>query len=263
MASDAAPNQHAPRLDDLLAGFLNRQAKARATGLAEVPVSEVEPYEAAFAPVIEPRVAWEEALSAITLLDAEHGKLSFNAPADWSALMTSEASVSALAYAAGNFPQLLRDLPALIRTPRRSSRPSGAEGTVNVRSLLSWTNDALHNSGFSQAFFGAGALRLAGQFDAAAKVLDELRGRAPARWRQVLLNEEAGLAWHRGHSEQAAKLWNEMPESAPIWFNRGMAALFLERPAEARAALAKAIDMLPDDNAWHHLARLYLALSEV
>ena len=42
-----------------------------------------------------------------------------------------------------------------------------------------------------------------------------------------------------------------------------MAALFLGRPAEARAPLGQAIPRLPEDNSWHHLARLYLTLAEM
>jgi tetratricopeptide (TPR) repeat protein len=263
MASDANQNVRSPQLDELLARFLHRHAEARAAGLAEVAVGEVEPYEAAFAPVIEPRVAWDEALSALTLLDAEHGKLSFTPPADWSALMSATESIPALAYAAGNFPQLLRDLLALIRSPRRSNQPIAAASAVSIPSLTAWTTDGVSKARFPQAFLGIGALRLAGQFDAAARILEQLRGSVPERWRIAFMNEEAALAWHGGHLDQAAKLWNEMPESAPVWFNRGMAALFLDRLVEARAALAKAVALLPEDGAWHHLARLYLALSEI
>jgi len=47
----------------------------------------------------------------------------------------------------------------------------------------------------------------------------------------------------------------------PVLFNRGMAALFLDRPAEARADLRKATERLPESSGWHHLGRLYLALA--
>jgi hypothetical protein len=42
-----------------------------------------------------------------------------------------------------------------------------------------------------------------------------------------------------------------------------MAALFLNQPAKARDCLKKAVAQLPESNGWHHLASLYLALSEI
>jgi predicted Zn-dependent protease len=85
----------------------------------------------------------------------------------------------------------------------------------------------------------------------------------PAAWRAAWTNETAALAWQRGRVEDAVRLWTALPESVPVLFNRGMAALFLSRPAEARASLAQAAAQLPEDSAWHHLARLYLALAEM
>ena len=53
-----------------------------------------------------------------------------------------------------------------------------------------------------------------------------------------------------------------MPANTPVLFNRGMAALFSDRPQEARTALTEAVARLPEAGAWHHLGRLYLALAE-
>ncbi len=89
------------------------------------------------------------------------------------------------------------------------------------------------------------------------------RAAVPAAWQAAWANEEAALAWHRGRPEEAAALWQEQPESLPVLFNRGMAALFLGRPGEARAPLSAAIARLPEDSGWHHLACLYLALAEM
>ena len=106
----------------------------------------------------------------------------------------------------------------------------------------------------------AGVLRVAGQFDAAA---DLLRGWRPSsEWRAVHANEEAALAWHRGQAKEAAALWQNQPDSVPVLFNRGMAALFLGDAATAQAALTAATAALPETGAWHHLGRLYLALAD-
>jgi tetratricopeptide (TPR) repeat protein len=74
-------------------------------------------------------------------------------------------------------------------------------------------------------------------------------------------NEEAALLWQRGEHAEAARRWGQMPDSVPVLFNRGMAALFLGRPADARAALRQAVERLPEASGWHHLGRLYLALA--
>ena len=46
-------------------------------------------------------------------------------------------------------------------------------------------------------------------------------------------------------------------------FNRGMALLFLGRPADARVALAGAIEALPEGSGWRDLAELYRSLAEI
>jgi tetratricopeptide (TPR) repeat protein len=110
------------------------------------------------------------------------------------------------------------------------------------------------------ALLAAGALRLAGHFDQAEELLRSAD--VPADWREVRANEEAALDWHRGRAEEALARWQEQEERAPVLFNRGMAALFLGRTAPAREALTRAAAMLPETSAWHHLARLYLTLSQ-
>jgi hypothetical protein len=90
-----------------------------------------------------------------------------------------------------------------------------------------------------------------------------LRSKAGDRWHAALANEEAALAWHRGDCDRAAELWAKLPQSAPACFNRGMSALFRDDAARARAELTQAVSFLPEDDAWHHLARLYLALAGI
>ncbi|MFL5341207.1 MAG: hypothetical protein ACJ8F7_13755 [Gemmataceae bacterium] len=259
MKSDASQ----PRIQDLLTGFLNRQAEDRAAGLTALPVGEVEPYEAAFAPMVEPRVAFDEAIAALKLLDIDHGSASMNAPPDWSTLVSGAGSLVALAFAAGNFPQLVRDLPALLRSERRSDMLKVETAGTDTPALTRWAREAGAKGRYPQCLFGLGALRVSRDFDAAEKLLGELKANVPSRWQAAIANEEAALLWHRGRHEEALAAWNSLPESAVALFNRGMANLFLDRPTEARPLLQKAVTLLPEDNAWHHLARLYLALTEM
>ena len=108
-----------------------------------------------------------------------------------------------------------------------------------------------------------GALRLAGQFEAAAHLLKKAKAKATPDWQAIWANEEAALAWHRGNLDEAAALWQKQPDSIPALFNRGMAALFLDRAAEARSFLSQAAVQLPEASGWRHLAQLYLALAEM
>jgi tetratricopeptide (TPR) repeat protein len=108
-----------------------------------------------------------------------------------------------------------------------------------------------------------GALRLARQFEQAEELLRQCRDEAPAEWQAAVANEEAALAWHRGRAEEAVALWRAQPESVPVLFNRGMAALFLGDSAEARSCLSRAVAGLPEESPWYHLGRLYLALAEM
>jgi hypothetical protein len=249
-----------PRIEDLMARFLTRQAEDRAAGIPEPPVGEVEPHEAAFTPAVEPRTALDEAVVALKLCAPDGGLASIAMPPDWANLVAADGGHFAVPLAAGGFPQLLRDLPALLRAEKRSTLL--VEGSpVGVPSLVRWANDAAEKVRLPQALVGAGALRLARQFDAADAVLDQLRSNIPEKWRTALDNEIAALAWARGNVAEAERIWAAMPKSAVTCFNRGMAALFNDRNAEAKAFLKDAAALLPEDSAWQHLANLYLALA--
>jgi tetratricopeptide (TPR) repeat protein len=177
-------------------------------------------------------------------------------------LVQYPASVPAVALAAGNYPQLIRDLPELIRT-RPRAKLLASRANADVTGIDTWTARALEQQSTFAALMGAGMLRLAGQYENARKILGTLRAQVSAEWKSALANEEAALAWHSGEHETAYRSWERLPDSAAACFNRGMAALFLERPDEAKAQLKQAISLLPEENAWQHLARLYLALAEM
>jgi hypothetical protein len=243
--------------------YLAQQAEARGAGIGEFPVNEVEPYEAAAFPLVEPRTAWDEAVAAVRLLDPENARLDLSPPADWSGVISGLDSISALSFASGNFPQLVRDLPVLIRSARRSELQPKCLPAVDGSSLESWAKQVARKGELPNALVAIGLLRLARQFEAADRVVLDLRAKAGSRWQSALANEEAALAWHRGDADKAAALWSKLPDSAPVCFNRGMSSLFRDQPAAAKTALTQAVALLPETDAWHHLARLYLALAGI
>jgi hypothetical protein len=250
-------------LPQLLAQYLERQRTAHASGLV-LPegAGEVELYEAGPAQAVEPGLAWDEAgvvLRHFHATPVRPGKT----PPEWPLLVASHEPVAALAFAAGNFPQLVRDLHALLHaTDRKALRPT-ASRPVAAPALLDWVEITLRQQQFPQSLFALGALRLAKHFDLAAEFVAREKDVVPEEWRAAWANEEAALAWHRGRGDEAAALWKGQEASIPVLFNRGMAALFLDQPGEARAALRQATEQLPESGAWHHLGRLYLGLAEM
>jgi tetratricopeptide (TPR) repeat protein len=248
-----------PPLADLLARYMSGQSAAHATGLAAVPPGDVEPHEAVPVQAVDPRQAWGEAATALTAAGAKAVEVG-KAFGDWPPVVAAQPSVTALPLAAGNYPQLVRDLAPLFRTDRLADLLTPPGPAPDFPRLAQWAA-AERTADVPQRLLVAGVLRLAGLFDAAAKVLRELTASAPAEWRDAAANEEAALLWQRGEHTAAADRWGRLPESVPVLFNRGMAALFLGRPADARAALRKAVERLPESSGWHHLGRLYLALA--
>jgi tetratricopeptide (TPR) repeat protein len=185
-------------------------------------------------------------------------------PSEWAALIGRQSSVAALPLAAGNYPQRVRDLQLLLQNADLTSlRPTASESTPASSGLKKWSDERVRKGDFPQVLVAAGVLRGAGDLDGAAAALGQLRAKTAANDEGALANEEAALLWERGDWDKAAQLWNDMAESVPVLFNRGMAALFLGRNEQARASLRKAIAALAEDDAWYHLASLYLALAEM
>ncbi len=186
---------------------------------------------------------------------------SLTAPPDWPMLVASQEPVLALAFAVGNFPQMVRHVQPLLHARKLSEmRPAAPGRAIPVPALLTWANE---QTTYPPILLALGALRLARQFAEAEKLLGKQSPRVPAEWKAALANEEAALAWHAGKADEALKLWKAQADSVPVLFNRGMALLFNDKRADAAKALTEAIRHLPEESAWHHLAQLYLALAQM
>jgi hypothetical protein len=252
-----------PALPELLGRYLQQQASAHQSGLAyPEAVGEVVPYEAAPAQPVDPRTAWDEALAALRWYGPAAAKQIGDTAPDWPALVTTHEPELALAFCAGNFPQLVRNLhPLWQAADLKKLRPQGGP-PATTPSLLDWASAAESDrtDQYPRLLIAVGALRLARHFDRAERIL---RMSVPPEWQSAWANEEAALAWHRGEHDQAAALWKGQRTTVPVLFNCGMAALFGGQRKEARKALSQAVAQLPEDGAWHHLGRLYLALAEM
>ncbi len=249
-----------PKLDDLLARYLNRQAGAQADGLATFDAAEVTPYEAGPVQPIDPKPAWDEALTALAHFSGK--KLDPLAPPPhWPQLVANHEPVVALAWCVGNFPQLVRNFHTLLHQANLSELKPHAGRPTPAPALEESARQTSVQKRFPDVLLLLGALRLAKQFDQADETLKSLAKSVPAAWRGAWANEEAALAWHRGDAEKARRLWDSAEPSLPVRFNRGMAALFCGDSKTAAALLQDVVKEIPESSAWHHLARLYLTLA--
>jgi tetratricopeptide (TPR) repeat protein len=246
-------------LADLFTRYLQRQITAQAEGLAIAdPDGQAFPHEAVPVQPVDPRLAWEDALAVVRHFPKVGDEARGSVPPEWPALVASQEPAIALAFCIGNYPQMVRNLHPLLgggdltRLSALPSRPVCAPAA-----LLQW---AAQTHEFPQILLASSVLRLVRRFDEAAELLRARVG-VPRAWELVWANEEAALLWHQGRGEEALACWQKQKACAPILFNRGMAALFLGRAGEARAALTAAVEQLPETSAWHHLGQLYLALA--
>jgi len=268
MTGDKTETKQQPALTELMARYLSQQAGAHASGLATFdPTGEVMPFEAGPVQPVDPRPAWEEAVAVLPFFRAAGAKADAKAetkaspPPQWAGLVAGLEPAVALAFCVGNYPQLLRNLHLILHRAKLTDLRPQETRAVPAPGLADWAKETADKGSFPLMLLALGSLRLARQFDDAATLVAAHDAAAPAEWRNAWANEKAALAWHRGQGAEALALWQAQQPSAPVLFNRGMALLFLGKPAEARAPLTQAVAQLPEAGAWHHLARLYLTLA--
>lgn len=250
-----------PNLDELLANYLEKQADAQAAGIANFD-GEVMPYEVGPVQPLDPKLAWDEALAVLPFY-AKTAASRRQAPPHWSQLVAGHESVMAIAFSAGNFPQLMRNFHAILTQPNLSAMRPTAGRPASVADLLPWAEEVARQKKFPEMLLALGALRLARHFDLATEFVKTHDLEIPAEWRNGWENEKAALDWHQGRAEDARTKWDALEATVPVLFNRGMAALFAGDRALAKQHLTAAVAQLPTSSAWHHLGRLYLTLADL
>ncbi len=260
----SGPNQAAPtppNLAELFQRYLRQQVGAQAAGLGVAELAgEVTPYEAVPAQPIEPRLAWSETLFAISQFGAS--ERSFSPVPEWPNLVALHDPCYSLSLSAANFPQRVRNLQPLLQAKRLSDLRGHGQQPIELEALLEWTRQTIQKKLYPQMLLSVGLLRMCRQFKAALQVFDEHKT-MPADMNAAWENEHAALYWEQGESEKAKALWQKQASHAGVQFNIGMAALFTDRPADAKTPLQASVRQLPESSGWHHLARLYLALAEM
>ena len=100
---------------DLFSNYLRKQIDAHAAGLGQPEaVGDAVPHEATPVQPVDPALAWKDATASAKLLSA--AKAAFEVPPEWPPLVARQEPAVALAFALGNFPQLVRNLHALLGT---------------------------------------------------------------------------------------------------------------------------------------------------
>jgi tetratricopeptide (TPR) repeat protein len=251
-----------PTIAELTAGFLSRTDDAETLAAAAAALGDVEPHEVSVGYRAEPRLAWQESLEVLAAFGRTASPIP--APGEWGGLVARQDGAAALPFALANYPQRVRDLGTLLQTADLGRLlPKSVESAPVSTGLLKWGTRHVQAGDLPHALIAAANYRAARDFDRAAETLAALKAKVGPDWQPVLGNEEAALLWHRGEYAKAAELWVKLPDSVPVRFNRGMAALFLGRRAEAGEQLKAAVAGLPETSAWHHLASLYLTLAEM
>lgn len=235
-----------PSIESLMMRFLATRSDAMTA--VERGESEVEPHEVVAGFRVDPRAAWVDANDT-----GEHALPAPGAlPAEWAALVSQPSAAFALPMAAGHFPQRVKDLqPLLVRFDPAELIPTGGQAPLpGFAALRTW----VAKSSKANPVLAAGVARMLGDFGAAETLLAGVSGAE---------NEAAALLWQTGRCAEALAAWDALTESPAVLFNRGMARLFLGRTAEAREALQKAVNVIPESSGWNALARLYLAVAEI
>ena len=170
----------------------------------------------------------------------------------------------ALAFALGNFPQLVRDLHPLWQAGDLAAlRPSADARPLPATALVDW---AARATGPVPKLLAAGVLRVARQFDRArGQLLREMPQDPPGRMAGSMGQAKvdgAGLAPRPGR-RAALEASRHQPDSVPVLFNRGMAELFLGRGGRRGRHWNRPHGSCPRTiPGATFLARLYLALAE-
>lgn len=241
-----------PTLTDLMVRFLATRSDAATMAAVEPASGDVEPHEVAAGFRVDPRTAWTDAIAAT------HAAAPI--PSEWSSFVNQPSAAFAVAMAAGNFPQRVKDLhPLLKKFDAKELRPKTGQVAVSGLSGLSGLWAWVESESTSAPLLAAGVARSLGDFERAEQILSTAKSEPKAAHD----NELAALLWHRGQCEKALSAWSAMADSPTVHFNRGMALLFTGRTVEARTQLSAAIAGLPEASGWNALARLYLAVAEI
>ena len=211
---------------------------------------DVEPHDAGVGMKVDPRSAWQSAVWLMTATGRPHAM-----PSGWANLIWQQAPLAAVPLAFGHFPQQMRELPTTAKLS-----PATRTTIELPPSLRDWV--VRRGTDLVDQLMAAGIYRAAGDFSRAESAIRHVSPSTPAE-AALHASELAATLWLKGDRVAARDLWLGLDGTPAVRFNSGMSCLFTDRKAEAAAHLTEALTVLPEDNAWHHLAGVYLALAGI
>jgi hypothetical protein len=231
-----------PRWQTLVAHFLQRQQQ-----FPDMPMSEVELYQAQPALSLEPAATWPDALLPGALLAVPGSWEEVACAPAWAVQLRTLQWSAPFPCCLGLVPQclqkvapLLQDVRTFFQNPLRLGSSTGSMGdeTAPLVSRLA-------------------AARVAGD-DALVRELIPGIGQSFGSVCQE--NESASQAWLRGEYEEAEKRWNTLSGEHPVVaLNQALAMLRRGAIASGRSSLEQARTGFAATSGWNHLAELYLA----
>lgn len=241
-----------PSLETLLSGFLT----ADRTPMPEM--GEVEPYQATPINWVEPALLWSDALAvAKHLLPTKAAETfapsRFPLSSDWSQLVRGLAPQTFVFFALGHAPAMVRDVTQWL-APR--STADAEEGNV-----IPWSPTQDLRREPRDLLMSQACARLGGSMEAAKAWIEQAE--FPADWASLVANERAVLHWARGDRDTARRGWEALPVSPVRDFNLGLAALVDGSSEAATRHFSAAAAKLSDTDPWHHLALLYLTVTDL
>ena len=192
-----------PPLAELMARFLGRQSAAAAAGMAAVLARRRRTARSGPGSGGRSEAGVGRSHGRDCLNSAIRRKR-MKAPADWPTLVAAQPSHTGLAFAAGNFPQMVRDLVPLYRAADESRatlpirrRPAGRRSRV-----------AAVVTNFRRRCSSSEHCDLARQWDAAEALLND--GTVPAKWTAAWANESRGdVCGIVGRRPRPLRRWRE------------------------------------------------------
>src|SRR5437764_11736124 len=129
--------------------------------------SEVILHDAGPAQPVEPRLAWDEAVAVLQMSGAKATLPPLSAVSEWRSLVAAQDPALDLAFCAGNFPQMVRNLGLLLQAG--AGEQAAAASWVRPfpsEALAAWAQQAARGP-WPQALLAAGVGRLAREYDRA------------------------------------------------------------------------------------------------
>src|SRR5262249_4100426 len=151
---------------ELMSRYFARQATAVEDGLSDPFVEgEVLPYEASPVQSVDARLAWNEAQRVLTFYHPTVEASCIPAPPHWAQLVVAQEPILAVAFCAGNYPQLVRNFQPLLQAGRLAQSLPAVSRPVSAPALVDWAAEVAANNQFPHTLLALGGLRLARQFD--------------------------------------------------------------------------------------------------